>query len=919
MSAEESYIHLEGVRVNNLQNVSVRIPWHQLTVICGLSGSGKSSLAFDTLFAEGQRRYVETFSPYTRQFLDSMERPEADRIEGIPPAIAIRQNAWAQQAAGTVGSRTEIYDLLRTLFTRYGTQHCPNCGRKVRPWSPQSVADYMAATDTAERAMVVFSIRETTDVLLSRGYARVLQAGPNGLTMIPVEEMREDAQTLVVADRLTLSPESCSRITEAVSNAFFDGGEQCRILTANPRPDTGKITIDGTTWHESKFARQPRCHECDCSIATLNEGLLNFRSSGRCATCHGEGTVASFDLDFVADSTRTIAGGGIGVWQSGPGLKQQKLLLEMAAKLDIRTDTPVSELSARERRILQRGTEDSKFDGLNGLHRKCTNSSADAAIRLLKDWQSAAKCPSCAGSRLNRDALAVHLGGVSIAEVLELPISQLCEWLRVVSSGCALLAESTTHRRLSDRVTYLESCGVGYLSAARRLNTLSGGERQRVALTSALGSGLINTLFVLDEPTAGLHPSDAERIVSAARQLRDSGNTVVVVEHHPAFIDAADQIVETGPAAGREGGQIVFAGSPGQLEHADTPTAEILRRPTPAAVTEQDRRREVNSWIRFEAASCHNIDNLSGSVPTGVICAVTGVSGSGKSSLFVETLYPALCRHLGIVIPESAGSVFLTHVPEDIAHVQLLTQAVMRGNRRSIPATVIQCFNEIRRVFAQTREAKKRNFGTGLFSFNSSSGGRCEHCDGRGVLQIEMQFLPDIEATCDVCGGSRYRKDVLEVEYRNRNIHDVLQMTADDAFVFFKGTRRVQARLNALRLAGLGYLTLGQPVSTLSGGESQRLRLAAVLAGAPSEDELPRRQEARTTGGSLFLLDEPSTGLHGCNVDRLVECLKHLVESGHSVVAIDHNPHLIAAADHVIEMGPGAGTSGGQIVAGAHE
>ena len=919
MTVDGNSIQLSGVRVNNLQNVSVRIPWHQLTVVCGLSGSGKSSLAFDTLFAEGQRRYVETFSPYTRQFLDCLERPDADRIEGIPPAIAIRQNAWAQQSQGTVGSRTEIYDFLRSLFVRWGTEYCPECAVEVRAWNPQTVAQHLSDAEVAGRIMVAFPSQEAADVLLSRGFTRVLQSDRSGLAVVAVEEMEQNGECLVVADRLKPGPDSRTRLVESLATAFFEGGEQCCVLTESTVAGAELVSVDHSEWYQSRFSREPVCSCCQRAVAHLNDALLNYRSLGQCSVCQGQGTVATFDLEAVADMAATVEGGAVLVWQEGPGRRQQKQVLESAAELGLRTGIPLAELSVQERRILQHGVAGSSFDGLDGLYQRCLESRAEAAAKLRKKWNSISRCSACNGTRLNEDARAVKLNEVSIADVLDLSVSRLSEWLQSLAARLPDVARSSVLRQLRNRVSYLDDCGLGYVASSRALSTLSGGERQRVALTSALGSGLINTLFVLDEPTAGLHSSDASRVIRVAEQLRDCGNTVVVVEHHPDFIRAADHVVETGPAAGREGGQIVFEGRAGELVQSQTPTGKLLSRLTPGEALQSPPRRRPSGWLRFDNATCHNVIGVSGALPLGVVCAVTGVSGSGKSSLLVETLYPAICRHLGLVLPGQSGSVTLADVPEDLTHVQLLTQAVMRGNRRSIPVTVIQCFAEIRKVFAQTREAKKRNFGMGMFSFNSSGGGRCEHCDGRGVLQIEMQFLPDIEAVCDACGGSRYRKDVLEVEYRNRSIHEVLQMTADEAFTFFKGARRVQSRLNALRLAGLGYLTLGQPVSTLSGGESQRLRIAAVLAGAPSEDELPRRRSATSAGGTLFILDEPSTGLHGQNVDRLVECLNHLVETGHSVVAIDHNPLLVAAAHHVIEMGPGPGEGGGRIVTGAHE
>lgn len=802
MSDYGSEITLEGVRVNNLRNVDVSIRRGKLTVICGVSGSGKSSLAFDTLFAEGQRRYVETFSLSARQFLDQIERPNVRRIDGIPPAIAIRQNVKTQSLHSTVGTRTEIIDFLRTVYARLGRIQCSNCGVDAVEMTADSAADLLLSRFPDRRGMLTIDGSGlSVEDWIADGFVRAIVAGETkSLESVSIDSVPEKLE--VVADRIRMNAESRVRLTESVEQAFSVGAGKCELVVESVESDTsGEATgslrlseIDGKVWR-----RFPIC-----------SGLM-------CPSCG----------------------------QSFPPPSP---------------DQPDS-------------------------------------LKLLR------------------------LGNLALQQVAQLEIHDVVSWLeqtQVTIDETLRQAMSSPLKQLSGRLQFLVDIGLGYLSLRRPLSSLSGGEAQRVVLTSVLGTGLVNTLYVLDEPTAGLHAADTHKVIAASRKLQEAGNTVVVVEHDAEFIQAADDLVEIGPGAGESGGTIVFRGSPNALADDATATAQALQKRE--ANVRVNPVRQPNRWLEFEAVACHNIDNLSGRLPLDVICAVTGVSGSGKSSLIVDALYSELCRQLDPSVEVSAdGAVARLVGCEDFAEVQLLDQSQLPRTRRSIPATIVGAFDEIRKALAATHEAKKRNYTPGMFSFNSAKGGRCQACEGHGVVTIEMQFLSDIQTTCEMCSGRRFRQDVLEVRYRDRSVHEILEMTAEDAFSFFNGNRKIQQRLNSLRQAGLGYIRLGQSVATLSGGECQRLRIAAMLAGVPIRDEIrPARQKrGAEVSRTLFILDEPSTGLHMRDIEALMACLNHLVDIGHSVIVIEHDPDVIAQADYIVEMGPGPGKLGGRIISSA--
>ena len=859
-----THIELDGVRVHNLRGIGLTIPHNAVTVICGVSGSGKSSLAFDTLFAEGQRRYAETFSPQARQFLNQLERPDVDRLEGIPPAIGVQQQRRLTNLRSTVGSRTEILRYLQLLFAQLGVLYCPRCKTPVRSWTPDTLADELTGHNHPACIMITFlaASETTSEDLVHQGYTR----GITGNTSVRLEDLPRTADltaVAVVADRIQPGVNTRQRIFEGVRQVF-ERTMSCRILIESPEGDT---RIDGRSWHSAVYSASSVCTTCQVICPELSQDLFSFYSVlGACTECQGSGE------------------------------------------------------SARA---------------------------------------SGQQCSACDGTRLNQFARSVQLNGASLPDLLSREAGSLADWLEDMQqtlSDDESRALATVIAQLQSRLQVLTDIGLGYLSLSRTLKTLSGGESRRVIMTAVLRSGLINTLYVLDEPTSGMHQSDIKRINTAIRRLQTTGNTVVVVEHDLHVIQNADRIVELGPQGGRDGGQIVFEGTPQELLGMDTPTGIALREFQLAAVKDRPKESEIrirspqgeptnaehqtvkenlrspitlttpnqrqnnsesdDQWLMIRNVRCHNIDGAGVDIPLQVLCAVTGVSGSGKSSLIADALYPELeCIFCNARQTDRRCEVIdgIQHLSE----VQLLEQNPLQRSSRSIPATYLGAFDDIRRLLAETYEARKRNFKPGTFSFNSVQGGRCEACQGQGTITIDMQFLADVSTTCENCRGRRFRKDVLEIRYRDRSVDEILSMTAVEAFTFFNGHRRIQKSLNGMRQAGLGYLTLGQPLSTLSGGEAQRLRIAALLSGISDSGRSGKRSERAGhphDTGTLFILDEPSAGLHARDTDRLMNCLRQLVQVGHSVVMIEHDRRLIEQCDHQIILGPGPGNAGGRVI-----
>ncbi len=897
-------IQLRGVRVHNLKNVDLDLPLNRLIAFSGVSGSGKSSLAFDTLYAEGQRRYIETFSAYTRQFLAKLEKPDAERIDGIPPAIAVGQHASKRSSRSTVGTITEIHEYLALLFAKEGQVICRVCGRRVQPADASAVVRDVEALPERTRYMIAFPMevlpdsdrRTLADSLREDGFTRIRVDGQTqeiGLGEIP---MPSDGQFEVIVDRLVRGSDSPARRVDSIETAFRKGLGRCRIIT-----DERTLT----------FLQGWRCVECGTDYVQPSPRLFSYNSAlGACPVCEGFGSVIDIDMDrVIPDRSKTIRDGAIAPWTTPAYRETLDDLIVNAPNLGIPIDVPFKRLTNEVVKKLVEGDEEQGFPGIRGFLRKLERSSYKMHVRVfLSRWRGYSTCPACQGARLRPEALAVKVGGLDIAQVSALSIKDLRVYLIKTHDAERRVAAERIINHVSHRVEFLERIGLDYLSLDRPARTLSRGEGRRVSLTSALGSGLVNTLYVLDEPSVGLHPQDVGRLISVVESLRDAGNTVVVVEHDAAILRTADLLVDIGPGAGESGGQILYQGTPAAIAGApQSVTAEFLsgkKRVLPP----QARRTQTKGAIQLTGASGHNLKNLDISFPLGVLCVVSGVSGSGKSTLLEETLYPALRRRLGLESLPASAHTGLTGT-SGIDDVVLVDQTPIGRTGRSNPVTYLKAFDEIRKTFAATHEAKLRNYDAGKFSFNVE-GGRCNACEGNGYQTVDMQFLPDVLIRCPECLGRRYRPEILEIAYRGRNIAEVLDLTAREAFVFFRHRPKVQAKLRPLLDVGLDYLRLGQPASTLSGGEAQRLKLASYLATSPGA--LTRAASREKT---LFVLDEPTSGLHPADILKLLDAFTSLLDIGHSLILIEHSPEILISADWIIELGPGAGDDGGQLIA----
>jgi excinuclease ABC subunit A len=975
-------IVLRGVRVHNLKSIDLDIPRQQLVVLCGLSGSGKSSLALDTLYAEGQRRYIESFSAYTRQFLQRLEKPDADRIDGIPPAIAVTSKNAGRSSRSTVGTATETSDYLRLLFAKIGHIFCYQCGREVRCETPQNVAETLSQLPKGARYMIAFRTEVPEDGTFEQfaasmredGFVRAIIDGllvdlavgrGTGDEGRETEGSRPEVQgpntphsTIhIVVDRLTAGSASESRLRDSLETAFTKGNGRCCAFVEKGTETRGRETGDewretnlpspacgrgaggeggqeseqfpplpspltqretgpdsnpqssipkstASPWRRIGFSTRLACDDCGIEYPVPEPRLYSFNNPmGACPECEGFGNVVSIDMELVVPNpAKTLRDGAIAPWSTPAYAHELKELIALAPEYDIALDVPFRDLTERQLHLITHGIPERKFKGLDGFFAWLEKRKYKMHIRVfLSRWRSFRPCPVCKGTRLRPEALAARIGGRNIGEICTMKVRDAAEFFRKLELpawerqiGRMMLEQ------VQARLSYLELVGLGYLTLDRMLRTLSGGEARRVALTSSLGSSLVHMLYVLDEPSIGLHPRDIDQLLDAIKRLRDRKNTVVVVEHEDAIIRAADQVIEIGPGAGERGGKLMFQGTPTEMEQStQSLTGDYLAGRRGISGGGQ-RRAPSRGWIRLAGARGNNLKNITVEFPLGVLCLVTGVSGSGKSTLVQDTLYPALCHrlHKDAEKPYPHDDVF---GDGQLDEVIMVDQSPIGRSPRSNPVTYLKAFDEIRAVFADTVEAKTRGYNAGHFSFNVD-GGRCSACQGDGYTQIDMQFLADVYMRCPQCNGQRYRDEILDVTYRGRNISEVLEMTVREAFTFFRGQPKVQARLKRLIDVGLDYVRLGQPANTLSGGEAQRLKLAGYMSTAKR-------------GRCLFILDEPTTGLHFSDIVQLLDCFDALLAVGHSLIVVEHNLQIMKAADYIVDLGPGAADEGGQVVA----
>jgi excinuclease ABC subunit A len=944
----ENSIVVHGARVHNLKNIDFEVAHNALTVVTGVSGSGKSSLAFDTIYAEGQRRYVESLSAYARQFLERIEKPDADSIDGIAPAVAIRQKNTTRNPRSTVATATEIYDYLRLLFARIGRTYCVNCGREVKKDTVDEIADAILGLDSETRVQVVFPLQAVatapqepakkvlrarkgnkkstavasglTEQLKARlfdlrkaGFNRLYQAGQVFEFSTPESllDLNFDQPVFMLVDRLTVSAEARSRIVDAVETAYRESGEVIFDLPANARESARQL----------RFSQRFECKHCNLRYEEPEPRLFSFNNPyGACPRCQGFGNTIDFDLDLVIpDKTKTLGEGAIDPWNKP---KYRPVLAEMkrfAKQSEIPLDVPWAELDADQQELILNGEGD--FLGVRGFFQYLERKKYKLHIRVfLSRYRGYSTCPECHGSRLRLEARQVKINGRNLCDICGMTVEDVSKFFDSIglSAEEAEIGERLLEE-IRERLRFLNDVGLEYLTLDRLASTLSGGEAQRIQLATSLGSRLVGTLYVLDEPSIGLHSRDTHRLIKILHDLRDLGNTILVVEHDPDIMRTADRILDLGPGAGENGGKLVAAGT----------YEEILR--NPASLTGRYlsddlriqipavRRQPGAQQIKIKNVRANNLKGIDISIPLGMLVAITGVSGSGKSTLLHQVLYQALGE--AKQQPTSGatrGAATWEGLEGDqfIDEVVLVDQSPIGRTPRSNPVTYIKAFDAIRDLFASQPEAKKRGFGAGHFSFNIP-GGRCETCQGDGTVTVEMQFLADVELICEECQGTRYKAQVLEVRYRGKNIHEVLNLTVKEALKFFAEVPKITEKLRVLDEVGLGYLRLGQSATTLSGGEAQRMKLAAHLQPAAREIGRPssgRQQEPRRGRRLLYIFDEPTTGLHFDDVSKLLTAFRRLIEAGGSILVIEHNLEVIKTADWVVDLGPEGGARGGRIV-----
>ncbi len=902
-------IVIKGARVNNLKNIDLTIPRGKLIVITGLSGSGKSSLAFDTIYAEGQRRYVESLSAYARQFLGKMQKPEADFIKGLPPAIAIEQKVNTRNPRSTVGTSTEIYDYLRLLFARVGHTFSPVSGREVRRHSVSDVVDAATTYPEGTRIAVVAplmipagrTLATHLDILRKGGYSRLFMNGK----FVGFDQLLGNPDALpqanpgyeLLIDRLAVSPDpdEKTRLADSVQTAFFEGGDSCTLVAWDA---SGEM-------HRHDFSTR---FEAD-GIAFLQPSdlLFNFNNPfGACPRCEGFGRCIGIDERLVVPNPAlSVYDDAVACWRGEKMGEWKRRFIAMAAQTGFPIHRPYADLTQAEKNILWHGTKG--FEGIDGFFRMVEENQYKVQYRvMLARFRGRTICPECHGNRLRPEASYVRINGLTISDLVRMPVSDLKEWFTKLSlSDHDAAVAKRLLAEINSRLSFLIDVGLEYLTLDRLSATLSGGESQRINLATSLGSSLMGSLYILDEPSIGLHSRDTQKLIGVLKHLRSLGNTVIVVEHDEEIMEAADWIIDVGPLAGRLGGEIVYEGPLSEIASAtNSYTAKYLsgemQIPLPPS------RRRWSSYIEVKGAREHNLKDLDVRFPLGVITVVTGVSGSGKSTLVRDILYRAMLRNLGEASDAPGAHRAITGDLQRIKSVEFVDQNPIGKSTRSNAATYLKAFDEIRALYADQQGAKQMGFTPAYFSFNAE-GGRCEECKGEGKITIEMQFMADITIPCESCGGKRFKRDVLEIEYRGKNIFDILEMTVNQAIEFFSenpGTieRRIVKRLQPLADVGLGYIKLGQSSSTLSGGENQRVKLAYFLAMEKAEP-------------TMFIFDEPTTGLHFHDINLLMDSFNRLISRGHTVIIIEHNIDVIKCADHIIDLGPEGGAAGGSLVA----
>lgn len=912
-------IKIKGARENNLKNIDLEIPRDKLVVFTGLSGSGKSSLAFDTIYADGQRRYVESLSSYARQFLGQMEKPDVDLIEGLSPAISIDQKTTSKNPRSTVGTVTEIYDYLRLLYARVGVPHCPVCGREISQQTVDQMVDRVMELPEGTRIQVLAPVVrgrkgehvKEFEAARKSGYVRVRVDGNlyDLSEEIKLEKNRKHTIEIVV-DRLKIREDVKSRLTDSLETAISLTG--------------GLAVVDVIDGEEMLFSQNYVCPDHGVSIGELEPRMFSFNNPyGACEKCTGLGTFMKVDPDLIVpDRSLSIRGGAIKAsgWYFGEsGTIAQMYFEALAEHYGFSLDTPFSELSEQAKDVIFYGTKgerirmtrkneygegtyQTEFEGIvNNLERRFRETQSSYVRDEITQCMSTLLCPDCGGERLKKEVLSVTVGGKNISEFCKMSVTEALAFLDelTLSERDTMIAHSIL-KEVKARLSFLQSVGLEYLTLSRSAGTLSGGESQRIRLATQIGSSLVGVLYILDEPSIGLHQKDNDKLIATLKHLRDLGNTLIVVEHDEDTMRAADYIVDVGPGAGVHGGEIVCAGTVEDICACEQSlTGQYLSGKQKIPVP-QTRRKGNGKFLTVVGAAENNLKNITVKIPLGVFACVTGVSGSGKSSLVNEVIFKELSRRMNHTRTKSGKHKEIRGI-EEIDKIVDISQSPIGRTPRSNPATYTGVFTDIRELFAMTNDAKMKGYTASRFSFNVK-GGRCEACQGDGILQIEMHFLPDIFVPCDVCKGKRYNRETLAVKYKGKSIHDVLDMTVEEALSFFDAVPKIKRRIQTLYDVGLGYIKLGQPATTLSGGEAQRVKLATELS-------------RRSTGKTLYILDEPTTGLHTADVRRLIEMLDRLVEGGNTVLVIEHNLDVIKTADYIIDMGPDGGNRGGTVIA----